>query len=510
MAFEVEPVVTLEKLRTLLAEQHEQPALDYKRTVNLGKGHAADTVELTKDVAAMQSEPNGGYIVVGADDQGSPVPDLTADLAKHFDEATLRPKLAQYLTDPQVRSAQHEIDGNVLVLVYIAPASHGFCIFHTNGEYEDPKDAKRKVVVFRIGDVFVRHGTSSVRWTDADRERLLDQIIERRKQAWRQEAAEEFAAQLTAANSVHALASAAAAVVSWNLDEADFENLVTELLRRNDDIPLRRLLVQAPRDAAELIAADSDTLTTLLDRITTLVALTIQYERLTWTGPALEVLEKIYALGFEAPIDRSAVSSWLDVITRVYGLGALAVRLERWSEVKLLADRRPWTSGPMAPIQGSWLRHALTMAARAEMVDEPGADLLARARNVIRSNAALRPDRPAEHEAILDSLCQFDVLGALVVIGEQLSARSSNFYTNFARYEPRRSAPAFRTILIQDGGIRASLFRGSDTFLADAIEEVSSAAEREALRFGGGWDGLEIVPDVEKFVKENRTIDGSP
>ncbi|WP_458691254.1 AlbA family DNA-binding domain-containing protein [Nocardia tengchongensis] len=93
MAFEVEPVVTLEKLRTLLAEQHEQPALDYKRTLNLGRGNAADTVELTKDVAAMQAEPNGGYIIIGADDQGQPVPDLTADLAKRFDEATLRPKV---------------------------------------------------------------------------------------------------------------------------------------------------------------------------------------------------------------------------------------------------------------------------------------------------------------------------------------------------------------------------------------------------------------------------------
>ncbi|WP_191246282.1 hypothetical protein [Amycolatopsis deserti] len=65
MAVVVEPVVTREKLLALLAEQHEQSALDYKTSLNLGKGHARDVVELAKDCAAMRAEPLGGYILIG-------------------------------------------------------------------------------------------------------------------------------------------------------------------------------------------------------------------------------------------------------------------------------------------------------------------------------------------------------------------------------------------------------------------------------------------------------------
>jgi hypothetical protein len=69
MAVVVEPILTEEKLRSLLAEAHEQPCLDYKRSLDLTVRR--DVVELAKDVAAMQSEAAGGYIVVGADDHGT-------------------------------------------------------------------------------------------------------------------------------------------------------------------------------------------------------------------------------------------------------------------------------------------------------------------------------------------------------------------------------------------------------------------------------------------------------
>lgn len=53
----VEPIVTEEKLRSLLAEQRELTCLDYKTRLDLGKGNARDTVELAKDVAALQGRP---------------------------------------------------------------------------------------------------------------------------------------------------------------------------------------------------------------------------------------------------------------------------------------------------------------------------------------------------------------------------------------------------------------------------------------------------------------------
>lgn len=171
MAVVVEPIVTAEKLAALLAEQCEHSELDYKSTLNLAKGQTKDLIEFAKDVAAMQSNPDGGYIVVGADDKGQVI-GLPPELAKHFDEATLRPKLEKYLTTPKIHCQVHDLYDRAVALVYIAPNPHGWCVIHTNGEYNDPDTGKHKII-FRHGDVFVRRGTSSERWTDADRERLV-------------------------------------------------------------------------------------------------------------------------------------------------------------------------------------------------------------------------------------------------------------------------------------------------------------------------------------------------
>src|SRR6266545_6171104 len=217
MAVVVEPIVTEEKLLALLGEQCEQSGLDYKETLNLGKGHPADLIELAKDVAAMRSNPDGGYIVVGADNKGCVVAGLTAELARHFDEATLRPKLEKYLTAPVVHAACHEVDGQTVALIYVAPDPSGWCVIHTDGEYNDLATGKR-IVVFRHGDVLVRHGTSSERWNDTDRERLVEQIISRRKEAWRREFGQELAAQASLTRTVDNLTLVPSASLSWQLD----------------------------------------------------------------------------------------------------------------------------------------------------------------------------------------------------------------------------------------------------------------------------------------------------
>lgn len=250
MAVVVEPILTEEKLLSLLAEGHEQSCLDYKTTLDLRDRRA--TIELAKDVAAMQSEPLGGYIVVGADDHGQVSGELTAALAKLFDESTLRPKLESYLSQPfTVRTAIHGVDGNSVVVIYVGPAEHGWCIFKENGEYEDSN--RRKKFTFRIGDVFVRHGTSSERWNDSDRERIVQQIVVRRKESWRAEFRAELASLADATLSARKLEELPSSAVTWQLDADGFDQLITELIRRNDDIPLRQLLLKAPADADPLI-----------------------------------------------------------------------------------------------------------------------------------------------------------------------------------------------------------------------------------------------------------------
>jgi RNase P protein component len=322
----VEPVLTEEKLRSLLAEGHEQPALDYKKQLDLRERR--DVVELAKDVGAMQNEKAGGYIVIGADDQGKVTPSVTAEQAKLFDEATLRNKLKRYLNEPfDTRVAIQKVEDCTVVLVYIAPNPEGWSIFKANGEYEheaSPGSGKmEKKIVFRVGEVFVRHGTASERWQDADKKRLIEKVIAQKREEWRTELRAELAYSGLSSQQIERMPSSA---VAWQLDAELFDELATELMRRNDDIPLCKMIMRARVDASPLLSSDLGELSTLLDRITSLAALALTYERQQWFMKALDALVRIYELGFDASgYQRSnvpTVKMWLYVIARIYALGA--------------------------------------------------------------------------------------------------------------------------------------------------------------------------------------------
>jgi hypothetical protein len=499
MAVAVEPVLTEEKLRSLLAEGHEESVLDYKRGLDLRERR--DIVELAKDVAAMQSEPDGGYIVVGADDQGSVVANLTVDLASLFDESRLRGKLQQYIAEPfDVRSAVHRVNRQNVALVYVAPNPEGWCIFRRDGEYEveDPASGRRKkITVFRVGEVFVRRGTASQRWDDTDRRRLLEQVVARLKETWRTELRHDLAATTDAGFSARRLEQMPASALHWQLDEEGFDELVTELMRRDDDIPLRRLLLRAPADAQGLLF-NLDDLATLLNRVTSVAGLGLSYERPQWFGRAVGVLTRIYELGFGGHgVQQRADSArlWLSVMLRVYALGGLAVRTSSWDAVRQIASHRPRGQDRYE----SWLRHALTMASQARILDdERHAGLIAHAHNVVRAVAALHPDTDAHSEEVLNSLCQFDALGALVIMS--LTDNRREYYPNFSQYDSYRTEPAFAAV-IRERAAREAIYPGGDDSLAAAIRDISQTAGRLGLSYDG-WEGFDDRT-VRRFLEEH-------
>lgn len=153
------PGVSEEQLTYLLALGHESASVDFKAV--LDPRQTRDLIELAKDVGAMQVD--GGYIVIGADDQGRPVPPgVPSGELPLFDESNLRPKLARWLPDGfEIRTANQTLADCTFVLIYVVPNPAGFCIFKADGQYSAANGTK---AVFRKGDVFVRHGTSSERW----------------------------------------------------------------------------------------------------------------------------------------------------------------------------------------------------------------------------------------------------------------------------------------------------------------------------------------------------------
>ena len=179
----VEPVVNLEKLRQLLDEGHESENLDYKANIGFEPGPkiaTGDMLAITKDIAAMQID--GGFLILGADDQGNPTGAITLpvdEVRNCFDESRLRSQLKRYISEPfAISSAVHQIDGKTLVILFVAPRPDGFCIFNNEGNHNGRS-------VFRKGEVYARHGSASEPWQQQDIRRIIEKLVVVRKEEWR-------------------------------------------------------------------------------------------------------------------------------------------------------------------------------------------------------------------------------------------------------------------------------------------------------------------------------------
>lgn len=499
----VQPVVTEEKLHELLAEQTESDVLDFKRTLDLGsKKHLC---ELAKDVGAMQAR--GGYIVVGADDHGVPSGDLEASRLTDFDEARLRSRLLKYLPEPLgLRIGIHEVNGKHLVLIYIQPNPKGFAIFRADGNYDGG-------CAFREGDVFVRHGTSSERWTQADVDRIIAAQVALEKASWfaeRREEMEHFRQTTSAASLAR---EAPAESLTWDLDPDTFRTMVIEQLRRNDLMPLKLFLRRALSDASRFVTREESLpeLETLLDRLFCLAALTLELEEDAQFDRIISSLAGIYNLGFDARgFERTLAIGrerfWLMMIERILALGGVAVREENWRAVRKLATTKGtgYDFVDRAHHYASWIRHGLTMAARANLfvslVDGKKTErsLISLAHAHAQTHECLRSGLPSDDERILTSICQFDALAMVVVIGE--AKKLDVYYPSFAPFHEYRTQPMLAR-LTTDDRLRSEIFPLNDQDLANALRYLDDAAQQVGWRFAG-WDSIHD-PQLLTFLEQH-------
>jgi hypothetical protein len=500
----VEPVVNREKLRELLALEAEYPTLDFKSGCHLRQKR--DQVELAKHVGAISVR--GGFLVIGVDGRGTPTGELTVQQAQLFDEARLRPMLLKWLPDTlQICSQAHEIDGHQVVLVHVAANPAGCAFFQADGQYDLPGGNRK--VVFREGEIFYRDGTQSVRLNHQGLEQIIRQRVERERDQWEVLHAVSYrrlADELRAGAAGQRVAQGPAVELNLALEPEVLVEAAVELLRANDDIPLRRLLNRATPDLrARFTSADQDGTAALLDRLTCLAATFLELDRREWFQRVIDTLVSIYGVGFEnqppfinTPPHQSAVL-WLAIIERIVALGSLAVRREDWWAVRDLTARR---HPDMNQIYTTWLGHAMTMANRAELLtrregsQEVLNSLLSRARNIVRRLECLRPDVQPEDERILTGLTQFDFLAGLVAMAD--SGNNSGLVPNFARFYATRTQSAAQRLL-RDPEMREIIYPGDDLRFATALHTIDRQARRDGFRYDG-WEGY--TPDVDAFIHE--------
>jgi hypothetical protein len=511
----VDGIVSEEKVAELLALQTEYPELDYKSTIEIAT--TAGLVELVKDVGAMRVR--GGYILGGVDDRGGLTGLLDDCDQSLFDEARLAPKFEKYLGRPlQLRTnlvTRHE---HLVVVICVLPSPAGCTFLVADGQYE--KNGKL-VAAFRKGDVFGRDGTRSARLDQPGLEEVIRRRIQIEKEAWiaeQQEIRRREQAGLDEAYRTRRLGEGPLGSVTLDLGASELVAATLDLVRRDDSVALRHIFRDAEARAREYVTAgDIDVgLTELLDKLACLAATFIEYEQFRWLAEVVTTLVDIYAMPLqEGDVRRFGYSSriapdevgprvWLAIIEHVFAVGALAVRREDWRSIRTLTLQlpRPWVEDGY---EANWLRHALTMASRAQQFDrEEGQNvsLLSLARNVAARLDCLRPDGlQPESDELLTSLAQFDLLADVVAVTAAGRAGSRVFYPNFARYRQHRVQSA-ANLLVADGDMRQALLGvQDDEALAGALAAIGDQAQREGWRYDG-FDGWERTP-VQDFINQH-------
>lgn len=511
----VESFINAEKVEQLLSEGGESETLDYKRTLDLNQTCAV--VELAKDIAAMQVD--GGYIVVGADDNGQPTGELAEEQAKLFDEAKLRSKLLRYLPEPfALRTCVCEKDGKLIAAIVTQANPTGFMVMKAVGQYGSGKDT---TTVFRTGDVFVRHGTASERWAQHDIERITRRIVEARKEEWRKENTEAVLGVIQAEAAAKTITQGPVSSFTWRLDAEAFDDALVELLRKDDIIPVRALLDRLTRDAAVILSSEGDDsldeFRTLLNRLACLAANFLRFDKEGLFALAVRAAVNIYSYGFDAEGNpRSRRNSraippprlWLEVVVRVVALGAYAVRLENWKAVRTLTLQIPQDAtyfyfGDKTP----WIRNAITRAAQANYFQHPQqgvtlmGELISLANQVADGEGCLRPDLIAGDEGLLNSILQFDLLSVLVVSYGEGMFDLSHAYPSFIFWDARRSEPVL-VRLLTDTRMQGELFGGGvdQAVLARVVEALEKVAGRMSIRWSN-WRSRAVTDFLKTYLQ---------
>lgn len=230
----------------------------------------------------------------------------------------------------------------------------------------------------------------------------------------------------------------------------------------------------------------------------------------------------------KASQDVAIARYWLDVISRVMLIGAVAVTNQQWWAIPILtlrsvADQKGYS-------YASWLRHAGVFAARANLIPDRSlkrpesppiyevnaGPLLSRPRILAIEKPELR-DGIAEtngtgtRDPLLDALAHFDLAWCVAVAARPSDKTGAHeqFYPSFAALDQARSQPMMHQLATK-AQLRQALFLDAppchlDAAVAVGLCQVLSLAEAESKQFGTDWPGLSSAPEVARFIEKFAT-----
>ena len=483
--------VGIDKLRALLAQANEASAVEYKSAWE--PSDRGDLLEVTKDIAAMESLVEGGHIIIGADNAGRPSGSFPTHGTDQFDEQRVRSKVVAELSEPlDLHLAMHELDGAHFLIIGVGPYANGHRVMNKEGTYTDASGKSN--TVWRKGDTLIRRGTSSVRWNQNEATNLIERLISARKESWMAEAA-EIASRTSPAPAPQVIRSGIVpleGLVDIVLEAIRASDLVTvDLLIRSVSAELRRLLAPASRDESVLVVE----IDAQLFRLDVIAILTARYDRWKEFDASLSAYRKAYALNDEdvpAWGPKSFPQAHESFLRHLYAIGAVLTEDSNWRGLTAVARLSPEHSG-----DGYWPSLIAKAAVLIARLSTPRAQvgLPTSIENGTRSGVIERV-KPTTKElfrilgefpsyAETELLVAFDFYAALVNVDQERKLKS---YTNFAFY-PSAMSDRAAVAVIQIPEARKAIGQESDSALREALEAIARTAHHES--FGqGGWSGF--------------------
>lgn len=514
------------KLRELIKHGAEEDILDYKLLYDLSSQR--HKVELVCDLVSM-ANTHGGYIVLGvgnSEEVGrlyTPV-GLSNESLRELDITKIHDLVATYVTSRlhillQVHSLP-ELDGKTFVLLYVAQGDDLPVIFAKDGQYHEDGRSRTK---FHCGEIFVRRGVASVRADQNDMRQIVSHIRRREKEKWTEEmlGLEDFKKRADALLEIvsgnegtylQRLGGPSFDEKMFYVDDVAFERHVVDLLEAGKTTSLTRYLKEAwplfAEHVRENISSEDDQLQRakdnkllpILDSLAVISAVAVRYDQQELFSEATDTLYEVFheaaSLEYATPSNHEvhfgASWVWKEIVARIYALGALLVKCERFSWIPTLVLKR--VDIPQR-VSHFWTLFAGIMLSRERRLDRPS--LCPLGISFVKENNLFSQLFRQNEDNIIACTCQFDFLQAIHFLH-----RGEEPYPSFGIYYNYRTEPIVSK-LVRDTPARESLSGISDQALAQMIDMLDKkAATNPSFFLIGAWDHQEWEdPAISKFLE---------
>lgn len=500
------------KLHELLEHAAEYPELDFKRTLDLSSKSTKDGLSFVKDVLSMTNSSHGGYLIIGATEDGKPAHGSVPINPAHFDSASLKDKVSAFVADHvSIASKVHDVEDHSIALVYVASPSDKVPHMTT-------KEGKLgNGVIVHKGAIYTRQGTQNVIANSNDLRRLLAPFRTAALDEGRAHV-DELIRTLT-----QTLAGTAGGVpMLIDSDMAAF----TEALRSNlnyDNMKQIEGFVRSARRRTTFRTGGESRADRLrvLDKLALIAIETCNNPESPAFVAAMKALAKSYnSTGFNNDYSTRITDSleleqarhFIDVLARVYLIGAAAVREDNLSSVRAAAMVPAQVGNDPLSAYSSWIRHGIVYASRTNLLnsDSDTRTLLAMARQLGHDVPELVTGESAdltdgESDALLNDVTSFDIMWCIAAAAATTAGNENyEMYTSFASVNPRRGE-AILTRIATDSNARNALSpETTDADFARALDHVLELARTESHKYFTFWSRAKDIPAVSRFIQTHK------